>query len=164
MPDIGAGPLRRSLTPETVIANHALCPHRARMAVMGSRGRVTKRVLAAHAFGLCITGIAGTIGTSEGFSFDGAGLGLSLGGLLSLPWMAALGIAIWWRGRQIDRHPIAFATIGPVIVGVSWGLVTGAFFEKAVVISSVASSAFYLTTIVAQHALSVLRPQELNVR
>ena len=134
------------------------------MAVNGSRSRVAKRVLAAHAFGLCITGIAGTVGTSEGFSFDGAGLGLWLGGFLSLPWMVALGIAIWWRGRKFDRHPVAFATIGPVLVIVSWGLVTGAFFEKAVVISSVASSAFYLTTIGVQHAVSMLPFQQLHVR
>lgn len=124
---------------------------------IGSRGRVAKRVLAAHAFGLCMTGIAGTIGTSEGFGIDGAGVGMYLGGLLSLPLLVALGAVIWWRGRQLDRHPVAFTIIGPVVVCASWGLVAGAFFEKAVVISTVASSIFYLCSIGAAFALSGLR-------
>jgi hypothetical protein len=48
-------------------------------------GKVAGRVLAAHVFGLCITGIAGTIGTTAGFSIAGASLGLWLGGILSVP-------------------------------------------------------------------------------
>ena len=134
------------------------------MTMIGSRRRVAKRVALAHAFGLCVTGIVGTIGTTAGLSFDGAGLGLYLGGLLSLPWMAALGVLIWFRGRQIDRHPIAFAIVGPVVVGASWGLLTGAIFEEAVVISSVASSAFYLTAIAAQPLFPTLWRHEPNAR
>jgi hypothetical protein len=134
------------------------------MAMTGSRSRVAKRVVLAHFFGLCVTGIVGSIGTSEGLSFDGVGLGLVLGGLLSLPWMAVLGIVIWRCGRQIDRHPIAFAISGPVAVVLSWGLVTGAFFDQAVVISSVASSVFYLAMTAAQHLFAMPRPQKLYIR
>lgn len=134
------------------------------MTVIGSRRIVAKRVALAHTFGLCITGIVGTIGTSAGVSFDGVGLGLYLGGLLSLPWMAVLGFVIWFRGRQIDRHPLAFAIIGPVVVGASWGLVTGAYFDKAVVISSVASSAFYLAAFAAQPTFATLSLRRAKAR
>lgn len=134
------------------------------MTAIGSRRAVAKRVVLAHIFGLCVTGIVGTIGTSEGLSFDGVVSVLYLGGLLSLPWVAVLGLLIWFRGQQIDRHPIAFAIIGPVVVGASWGIVTGAFFEEAVVISSVASSVFYLATIAAKPGFSKLWLHRTNVR
>jgi len=124
------------------------------MVTNNPRGRVAGRVFAAHVFGLSITGIAGTIGTTAGFSIEGAGLGLWLGGLLSVPWVVVVGLLVWWRGGLIDRHPFAFATIGPVVVIASWGVVTGATFEKTVVISAVASSIFYLCAIGAEHWLS----------
>lgn len=88
-------------------------------------------------------GMAGTIGTTTGFSVAGGGLGLSLGGLISLPWIVALAVVIWRFGGWIALHPIQFAVVGPVVVVASYAIFAGAFLD-AVAISCVASSLCYL--------------------
>ncbi len=87
--------------------------------------------------------MVGTIGTTAGFSVGGGGLGLFLGGLLSIPWMAVLATVIWFYGGWIKRHPFLFALIGPIVVCASYALLAGAFLD-AVAVSSVTSSVCYL--------------------
>lgn len=110
---------------------------------LSPRASVARRVIIAHAVGLSVTGMAGTIGTTAGFSVGGAGVGLFLGGLLSLPWIAALAAFIWYFGSCIERHAVLFAVAGPMIVCGTYALLAGAFLEK-VAVSSVAASATYL--------------------
>jgi hypothetical protein len=107
------------------------------------RRTISKRLAVAHLVGLWTTGMAGTIGTSAGFSFLGGGWGLFLGGLLSLPWILALFAVVWrWHG-WVDRHPVQFALIGPIVVSGSYAAIDGAFL-KFVAISCVTSSICYL--------------------
>lgn len=102
-----------------------------------------RKVIIAHAMGLCASGMASTIGTTAGFSVAGGGLGLFLGGILSIPWMLALAIFIWFYGGWIDRHPVLFAVVGPVVVCGTYALLAGAFLD-AVAVSSVTSSICFL--------------------
>ena len=113
------------------------------MAERGIRGELAARVIAAHSFGLCLAGVADTIGTTAGFDIWGAGLGLWLGLVLSLPWMVILGLVIWLRGTMIEDHPFLFVTFGPMFVIGSWALL-GTTFIREVAISSVSASLFYL--------------------
>jgi len=108
-----------------------------------SRSRVAGRVVIAHAVGLWTAGMVGTIGTTAGFSVLGGGIGLYLGGILSIPWISALAAAIWFYGKWIDKHPYVFALAGPVITCGSYAVLAGAFLD-AVAVSSVTSSACYL--------------------
>jgi hypothetical protein len=108
-----------------------------------SRSTTAGKVIVAHAVGLWASGMASTIGTTAGFSVAGGGLGLFLGGILSIPWMIALAILIWFYGGWIDRHPVLFAIVGPVVVCGSYALLAGAFLD-AVAVSSVTSSIWYL--------------------
>ena len=85
----------------------------------------------------------GSIGTTAGFSFLAGGLGLYLGGLMSIPWMVALIALIWFYDGLIERHLFAFVLIGPVFVCGTYALLGGAWLD-AVAISSVASSVCYL--------------------
>lgn len=109
----------------------------------GSRGSILGRIGLAHAVGLWVAGMAGTIGTTSGFSFAGGGLGLFLGGILSLPWIIALVAVVWFWGGWIERHPFAFVLIGLVVVCGTYALLAGGFFD-AVAISSVTSSLAYV--------------------
>ncbi|WP_144096082.1 hypothetical protein [Croceicoccus sediminis] len=108
-----------------------------------NRSLVVGHVLFSHAIGLSVTGMFGTIGTTAGFSVGGAGLGLFLGGIISIPWIAALMAIILFYGRLIERHPFYFAILGPIIVCGTYAATFGAFLD-AVVVSSVASSFCYL--------------------
>lgn len=114
------------------------------------------RVIAAHGFGLCVAGVTDTIGTTAGFNIGGAGLGLWLGGVLSIPWMAILGGVIWFRGTMIEDHPFLFATFGPAFVIGSWALL-GAAFIREVAISSVSSSVLYLVVYFGLRLLNATR-------
>ncbi len=112
------------------------------------------RIIVAHVFGLCVTGISDTIGTTSGFSIGGAGIGLFLGGILSTPWMAALGLLIWFKSAPIEGHPIKFAIAGPALVIGSWALLSGSGgFLQEVAISAISSSLLYLTLVFAPHLL-----------
>jgi hypothetical protein len=108
-----------------------------------SRRAITIHVVVAHAVGLWTAGMVSTIGTTAGFSVAGGGLGLFLGGLLSLPWMMGVAAVVWLYGGWIERHPLVFALTGPVVVCGSWALLAGAFLD-AVALSSITSSIFYL--------------------
>ena len=110
---------------------------------LSSRSKIAGRVVIAHALGLWVAGMVGTIGTTAGFRFSGGGLGLFLGGVMSLPWMAGLGVLIWFCSDWIERHPFIFALIGPLVVCASYALFVGAFLD-ATAISSVTSSLCYL--------------------
>ena len=120
------------------------------------RGTIAIRVLIAHVCGLGVSGISDTIGTTSGFSIAGAGLGLFLGGLLSVPWMIALGVLIWFQGRTIETHPVIFAVFGPALVCGSWALLAGGFFRE-VATSSVASSLSYLLLVFGARLLNAHR-------
>ncbi len=111
-----------------------------------SRSALAGYVTVAHAIGLWTAGMAGSIGTTAGFSVAAGGLGLFLGGILSLPWIAALAAVIWFYGGWIERHPFLFALIGPAIVCGTYALLGGAWLD-AVAISSITSSACYLLLI-----------------
>ncbi len=122
------------------------------------RGNIAIRVLISHVCGLCVSGISDTIGTTSGFSIEGAGLGLFLGGLLSLPWLIALGALIWFQSRTIETHPVIFAVFGPAVVSGSWALLAGGFFRE-VAISSVASSLIYLLLVLGARLLNAHREE-----
>jgi len=111
-----------------------------------SRTKIASRVVIAHAAGLWTAGMVGTIGTTAGFSVAGGGLGLFLGGILSIPWIAALAAIIWFYGGWIEKHPFLFAVIGPVVVCGSYALLAGAFLD-AVAASSITSGASYLALV-----------------
>jgi hypothetical protein len=113
------------------------------------RSLIAGRVIIAHGVGLFTTGIASTIGTSAGFNVLGGAWGLTLGLVLSTPWMAALAIIIWLYGGWIERHPILFAVIGPLVVCGSFAILAGPFL-KDVAISSVTSSFCYLAIVACQ--------------
>jgi hypothetical protein len=108
-----------------------------------SRSELFCTILIVHAVGLFAAGVVGTIGTTAGFSLSGGGIGLFLGGLISIPWLAGIAVLIWFYGSQIERHPIAFALIGPLMVVGSYNLIVGAFWES-VAVSCTVSSACYL--------------------
>lgn len=108
-----------------------------------SRSTIAGKVVIAHAIGLWASGMAGSIGTTAGFSFSAGGLGLFLGGILSIPWMVALAVFIWFRGGWIERHPVVFAVVGPIIVCGTYASPTGAFLD-AVAVSSLTSAICYL--------------------
>lgn len=112
-----------------------------------SKTKIAGRVVIAHAAGLWTAGMVGTIGTTAGFSIAGGGLGLFLGGILSIPWIVALAAIIWFYGSWIDKHPFLFAFIGPMAVCGSYALLGGAFLD-AVAVSSITSSACYLALVV----------------
>lgn len=121
----------------------------------GSLGNVTTRVVISHAVGLCLAGITDTMGTTAGVSLGGAGFGLCFGGLLSAPWIGALGLLIWFKGLAIDAHPIAFAALGPVLVVGSYVLLLGSGgFEREVATSSISSSIVYLALVFANRFLA----------
>jgi hypothetical protein len=102
------------------------------------------RILTAHVIGLSVTGMAGTVGTTAGFSPGGAFLGLFLGGVVSLPWMIILVVVIWFRGAWLEHHPFAFAICGPLLVLASWFALSGRAFLEAVAISCITSSVVVL--------------------
>lgn len=110
---------------------------------LASRSTTAGKVIIAHAMGLWASGMASTIGTTAGFTVAGGGLGLFLGGILSIPWMLAIAILIWFYGGWIDRHPVLFAVVGPVVVCGTYALLAGAFLD-AVAVSSVTSSICFL--------------------
>jgi hypothetical protein len=85
----------------------------------------------------------GTLQSSAGFSIGGGAFILFLGGVLSLPWIIGLTCFIWFYGSLIERHPFAFAIIGPVVVCGTWAATFGAFWE-AVALSAAVSSVCYL--------------------
>jgi hypothetical protein len=87
--------------------------------------------------------MAGSLGTTTGFSFLTGGLGLFLGGILSIPWMVALAVFIWFCERWIERHPVVFAVVGPIVVCGTYALLTRAFLD-AVAVSSFTSAICYL--------------------
>lgn len=113
------------------------------MQMLSPRAIVFRRVVIAHAVGLSAAGMADTVGTTAGFSVGGAGLGLFLGGLLSLPWIAALAALIWYYASWIERHTVLFAVAGPMIVCGTYALLARAFLEE-VAFSSVAASITYM--------------------
>ncbi|MCE7797571.1 hypothetical protein LWE61_13550 [Sphingobium sufflavum] len=125
------------------------------------RLRVFGRVAAAHIFGLSVTGSYGTIGTTAGFNvITGSFLGIFLGGLLSVPWIIALSILIWFRASWIERHPLIFSIIGPPLIIASYALLGGAFLD-AITLATISASIFYLSIFVFQRCLL---PRLLNVR
>jgi hypothetical protein len=108
-----------------------------------NRSKLIGHILLAHACGLAICGMCLTIGTTAGFSISGAGLGIFLGGLASIPWIVGLMAAVWFYGGLIEQHPFYFALLGPLIVTGTYALSLGGFWES-VAISTTASSGAYL--------------------
>ena len=111
--------------------------------VANLRARIFGRIAVAHVVGLWTVGMYGTIGTTAGFSVLGGALGLFLGGVLSIPWLVALAAIVWFCAPKLDRHPIIFVLIGPLLVCGSWWVLSGAQLLE-VTISSAVSSAVYL--------------------
>lgn len=108
-----------------------------------SRSKIFGRILVAHAVGLWVAGMEGSIGTTAGFDFFSGALGLFLGGVISIPWIAVLAATIWFQGGVIERHPLLFAIIGPITVCTSYAMLASPFLD-AVAISCVTSSLCYL--------------------
>lgn len=125
------------------IASLATIKHSRTMDRPENRSLIVGHVLLSHAIGLSVAGMVGTMGTATGFSVGGAGLGLFLGGIISVPWIAALTAMIWFYGRVIEQHPVYFAMLGPIIVCGTYAATFGAFLDF-VAVSSVASSFCYL--------------------
>ncbi|MFZ3482114.1 hypothetical protein [Sphingomonas sp. 3-13AW] len=88
-----------------------------------------------------------TLGTTSSFSLGGVFVGFLLGALVSLPWMVVLASVIWLYGSWVDRHPLLFATIGPLIVVGSCTMFTDGVFIHWVGISAGVSSLFYLALV-----------------
>lgn len=108
-----------------------------------SRSELMSTILIAHAVGLFAAGVAGTIGTTSGLSFSGGGLGLLVGGMLSIPWLVVIGVFVWFQGGLIERNTIGFAVLGPILVCGTYAYFMEVFWQ-ATAISSVVSSAVYL--------------------
>jgi hypothetical protein len=109
-----------------------------------SPSRLFLQVSAAHLIGLTVLGLGDTIGATAGF---GSGLGsvIFLGGVLSLPWLPVLVIAIWWKSIWIDHHILTFAIIGPILVGASYFMIGGFLaFELTATSAAISSVALLL--------------------
>lgn len=113
------------------------------MEILSLRGFLATRALVAHVIGLTFTGVVMASGNSTGYA-GAVSLALFLGGLLSLPWMACLGIAIWFWADRIYSHRLAFSIIGPVTTCATWWLVAGEAFLYAVAISAGVSALCFL--------------------
>jgi hypothetical protein len=109
---------------------------------MKIKRQISKHILCAHNIGLCVVGIASTIGTTAGFSISGAWISVVAGGVLSIPWLFVLAAVIWLRGDMINDHPIKFAILGPLAVVRSYALFGGGLL-KDVALSSISSSILY---------------------
>lgn len=114
------------------------------MHISGSRSQLLTRIGVAHASGLWVAGMVGTIPADTGFDVFGGALAGTIGGLMSVPWVAALGLLVWLRPSWISDHPVAFALVGPVLVCGSWAAFAGLTMLDSVAISSVASSVFWV--------------------
>ena len=113
----------------------------------GSRATIFGRVAIAHVLGLWATGMMGTIQSTAGFSIgEGAFIGIFLGGLLSLPWIIGLAGFIWFYGGLIERHPFAFAVIGPLVVCGTWAVTFGGMLEAVAISTVVSSFCYFLLT------------------
>ena len=97
-------------------------------------------------FGLIIVGFYGTIGSTGGFG-NGAWAGTMLGGILSLPWFAALLAVIWNFPDFYWRHLLAMCVIGPAVVCGSWWLLDGSGVIDAVMVAAVAGTLAFLVII-----------------
>ena len=102
------------------------------------------RTTVAHAVGLSAAGMIGTIGTTSGFSVNGAFLGLLFGGILSFPWLIALWICVARYASWMEAHPFGFFVLGPIFVLATWWLVVGEIFLDAVAVSCVTSAVLVL--------------------
>lgn len=111
------------------------------------RTKILGRVALAHILGLWAAGIMGTIQSDAGLDLgEGAFIGIFLGGLLSVPWLLGLAAIIWFYSDRLERHPILFALLGPLVVCGTWAVTFGAMLE-AVALSTAVSSACYLVLV-----------------
>jgi len=97
----------------------------------------------AHLIGLIVVGFYGTVGTSGGFG-SGAWAGILAGGIISIPWFAALIMVIWFFASFYQRSVVLMCFIGPLIVCGSWWLLDRTGLLDAVAISAFTSSAVFL--------------------
>jgi hypothetical protein len=109
-----------------------------------SRANLLGRIGIAHAAGLWVAGMIGTIQSDSGFDMLGGAFAGALGGLFFIPWIAALVLLACFRPTWIGQHTVLFAVVGPVLVCGSWALFAGNAFLDDVAISSVTSSVVWL--------------------
>ena len=119
------------------------------MPVYNSRTSLLGRIGIAHAAGLWVAGMIGTIRSDSGFDMLGGAFVGALGGLMSIPWIAALVLLICFRPSWIGQHPVVFAIVGPVLVSGSWVLLAGQAMLDSVAISSAVSSVAWLAIVFA---------------
>lgn len=132
-----------------------------------ARANLLGRIGIAHAAGLWVAGMIATIQSDTGFDVPGAAFAGALGGLFSIPWIAALVLLVSFRPAWIGQHPILFAIVGPILVSGSWALSAGQAFLDAVAISSVTSSLVWMAMAIAApvwRARAVARSGTRSVR
>ena len=105
----------------------ARCPaelHHPAVDTQSLRAALAARACMAHLIGLIVVGFYGTVGTSGGFG-SGAWAGILAGGIISIPWFAALIMVIWFFASFYQRSVVLMCFIGPLIVCGSWWLLDG---------------------------------------
>jgi hypothetical protein len=91
------------------------------MATLSKRHVLAERARTAHLIRLSVVDFYGTIGTSGGFG-NGAWAGMLAGGIISIPWFAALLLVNWFFAQFYWDHIVWMCVSGPFIVCGSWWL------------------------------------------
>ena len=138
------------------------CQHPCEMLAQASRTNLHGRIGIAHAVGLSVAGMIGTIQSDSGFGWLGGAVAGALGGLFSTPWIAGLVLLVCYRPTWISKRPILFAIVGPVLMIGSWALFAGQAFLDDVAISSVTSSLVWLAMMFAIPVWRVLVAERSN--
>jgi hypothetical protein len=118
--------------------------HYRNMYAISERAELIRAACLAHVIGLVVVGFYGTVGTSSGFG-SGAWVGAFVGGIISIPWFAALCAVIWFFADFYSRNLIAMCVVGPAVVCGTWWLLDGSDLIDAVAITSIVGSAAFLT-------------------
>jgi hypothetical protein len=116
------------------------------MATLSKRHVLAVRARTAHLIGLSVVDFYGTIGTSGGFR-NGAWAGMLAGGIISIPWFAALLLVVWFFAQFYWDHIVWMCVSGPFIVCRSWWLLDGPELLDAIALSSVTSSLSFLVMV-----------------
>lgn len=116
------------------------------MELLSKRAELIRAACVAHVIGLLVVGFYGTIGTSGGLG-NGAWAGTLAGGIISIPWFAALLAVIWFFPDFYWRHFLAMCILGPAVVCGSWWLLDGSDLIDAVSFTAVVDSIVFLSII-----------------
>ena len=125
------------------IDQHVAMSHHHKVQLLSERAELIRAAGLAHVTGLIVVGFYGTIGASGGFG-NGAWVGTLAGGVISLPWFAALIAVIWFFPDFYWRHFLALCVAGPMLVCGTWWLLNGTELLDAVAITTIVGSVVFL--------------------